>query len=257
MRKRAVVLCSGGLDSTVLLHYAAKQLDMDIVKVLCFNYGSKHNKREAAYSVWQTGQVKKAVVDAGKPFSPITQERHSRLDLPFINEFFKSSLLKSGGTIPEGHYADENMKSTVVPFRNGIMLSIATGFAESLDCDRVLIANHAGDHAIYPDCRTDFISKMSAAMCLGTYKNVMIHAPFSAMTKAEIVRMGSLLSVDMAMTWSCYKGGELHCGKCGTCIERREAFHLAGIPDPTEYEAGAPTLEELISCDFKYEATSL
>ena len=128
------------------------------------------------------------------------------------------------------------MKSTVVPFRNGIMLSIACGLAESRGLTRVLIANHGGDHAIYPDCRPEFVEAMDGAMRAGTYEGVQLAAPYTHLTKADLVRRGAALGVDYAHTYSCYRGGEQHCGTCGTCTERREAFRLAGIPDPTDYE---------------------
>ena len=127
------------------------------------------------------------------------------------------------------------MKKTVVPFRNGIMLSIAAGFAESNAAQGLVIAAHAGDHAIYPDCREEFMKSMADAIRLGTYAQVEIIRPFITMTKAEIARHGHELGVDFAQTWSCYLGGEIHCGECGTCVERREAFLLAGVPDPTNY----------------------
>ena len=127
------------------------------------------------------------------------------------------------------------MKQTVVPFRNAIMLSIACGFAESVEAEGLVIAAHGGDHAIYPDCREDFMQAMGDAMRLGTYAGVQLLRPFIAMTKADIAAAGAKLGVDFARTWSCYKGGEVHCGKCGTCVERREAFALAGIIDPTGY----------------------
>ena len=127
------------------------------------------------------------------------------------------------------------MKRTVVPFRNGIMLAVACGFAESTDAGGLVIAAHAGDHAIYPDCRESFMQAMAAAMEHGTYAHVHLLRPFIAMDKAAIARRGHELGVDFSQTWSCYKGGETHCGTCGTCVERREAFLLAGIPDPTTY----------------------
>ncbi|MDE6836665.1 MAG: 7-cyano-7-deazaguanine synthase, partial [Muribaculaceae bacterium] len=130
-----------------------------------------------------------------------------------------------------------NMKSTVVPFRNGIMLSVACGMAESRDLKHVMIANHGGDHAIYPDCRSGFIDAMSQAMREGTYEGVDIIAPFTHITKGEIAKIGKKLGVDYGLTYSCYKGGEKHCGVCGTCVERREAMAEAGIDDPTIYEA--------------------
>jgi 7-cyano-7-deazaguanine synthase len=144
--------------------------------------------------------------------------------------------LDGADAIPEGHYADENMKSTVVPFRNGIMLSIACGIAESRGLKYVLIANHAGDHSIYPDCRATFISSMSDAMAYGTYQNVKISAPYTTISKSDIAILGKGLGIDYTKTYSCYKGGEKHCGKCGTCVERKEAMQDAGIIDKTEYE---------------------
>ena len=146
-----------------------------------------------------------------------------------------SDLLKSGGEIPEGHYEAENMKQTVVPFRNAIMLSVACGFAESVGAEGLVIAAHGGDHAIYPDCREDFMRAMGDAIRLGTYAEVDLIRPFISMTKADIARRGHELGVDFSKTWSCYVGGEIHCGECGTCVERREAFQLAGLPDPTTY----------------------
>jgi 7-cyano-7-deazaguanine synthase len=143
--------------------------------------------------------------------------------------------LKSGGKIPEGHYEAENMKQTVVPFRNAIMLSIACGFGESVGAEGLVIAAHGGDHAIYPDCREDFMRAMGNAMRLGTYAGVQLLRPFIALTKGQIAAEGARLGVDFGRTWSCYKGGLVHCGKCGTCVERREAFAAAGLPDPTLY----------------------
>jgi 7-cyano-7-deazaguanine synthase len=153
-----------------------------------------------------------------------------------LHKYFKSSLLEGAEAIPEGHYENENMKSTVVPFRNGIMLSIAAGIAESWGLDNVFIANHGGDHAIYPDCRPEFISAMCEATKAGSYNNVMISAPYTNITKADIARKGKELGIDYTETWSCYKGGEKHCGKCGTCVERKEALKDAGITDNTQYE---------------------
>ena len=158
------------------------------------------------------------------------------IPLDFMGRYFKSSLLEGADSIPEGHYADENMKSTVVPFRNGIMLSIACGLAESRGLQHVMMANHGGDHAIYPDCRPEFVAAMSDAMKFGTYDGITIEAAFTDITKADIARIGKEIGVDYSLTYSCYKGGEKHCGKCGTCVERREAMAEAGIDDPTIYE---------------------
>ena len=152
-----------------------------------------------------------------------------------MHQYFKSSLLEGADAIPEGHYASDNMKSTVVPFRNGIMLSIAIGIAESNALDEVLIANHGGDHTIYPDCRPEFINAINNAAIQGTYNNVNVVAPYTNITKGEIARIGAKLGIDYSKTWSCYKGEAQHCGKCGTCIERREALAEAGIVDTTVY----------------------
>lgn len=153
-----------------------------------------------------------------------------------MHQYFKSSLLDGADAIPEGHYADDNMKSTVVPFRNGIMLSIAIGIAESNNLDQVFIANHGGDHTIYPDCRPEFIKAIDSAANAGTYNNVKVIAPYTQITKSDIARIGKKLGIDYTETWSCYKGGEIHCGKCGTCVERKEALAEAGIEDCTIYE---------------------
>ena len=154
-----------------------------------------------------------------------------------MTTYFKSSLLDGAEAIPEGHYADENMKSTVVPFRNGIMLSIAVGIAESNELKYVMMANHGGDHTIYPDCRPEFVKAFDEAAKAGTYVNVGLLSPFTNWTKADIARRGKELGIDYSETWSCYKGGDKHCGKCGTCVERKEALAEAGIEDPTIYEA--------------------
>lgn len=163
--------------------------------------------------------------------------KHITIDLGFMHQYFKSSLLEGADAIPEGHYADDNMKSTVVPFRNGIMLSIAIGIAESNQLKKVLIANHGGDHTIYPDCRPEFIDAIDKAALAGTFVDVQVSAPYTNITKADIARIGKKLGIDYAETWSCYKGGEIHCGKCGTCVERKEALAEAGIEDTTVYEA--------------------
>ena len=153
-----------------------------------------------------------------------------------MHNYFKSSLREGAAAIPEGNYNDDNMKSTVVPFRNGIMLAIACGIAESNNLHRVLIANHGGDHTIYPDCRQEFIEAMSAAMTNGTYEGVHIFAPYTNITKTDIAQHGARLGLDYSETYSCYKGGLHHCGKCGTCVERREALAEAGVTDTTIYD---------------------
>ena len=215
--KDSVIIVSGGMDSITLLHDYKDRIALGI----SFDYGSNHNAKEI-------------------PFAELHCKRlgikHITIPLEFMHTYFKSSLLEGADAIPEGHYEDENMKSTVVPFRNGIMLAIAAGIAESNGLDHVMIANHGGDHAIYPDCRPEFISAMSSATSAGSYNGVTVIAPYTSITKGDIARRGKELGIDYTETWSCYKGGDKHCGKCGTCVERKEALRDAGIEDFTEYE---------------------
>ena len=217
MKKNSVIIVSGGMDSITLLYDHKDEIALGI----SFDYGSNHNAREI-------------------PFAKMHCERlcikHITINLDFMHQYFKSSLLDGADAIPEGHYADDNMKSTVVPFRNGIMLSIAIGIAESNNLDQVFIANHGGDHTIYPDCRPEFIKAIDSAANAGTYNNVKVIAPYTQITKSDIARIGKKLGIDYTETWSCYKGGEIHCGKCGTCVERKEALAEAGIEDCTIYE---------------------
>lgn len=216
---KSLVLLSGGMDSVTALYATARE--HEVVGTVSFDYGSKHNGKEIPMAAWHAAQL---------------GVRHEVITLDFVNRLFASDLLQSGGDIPDGHYADENMKRTVVPFRNGIMLAIACGLAESRVADALVIAAHSGDHAIYPDCREPFMQAMAAAMKHGTYAGIELMRPFIDCDKAEIVRRGQALGVDYAHTWSCYKGHEIHCGTCGTCVERREAFMEAGVTDPTKYE---------------------
>ena len=215
--KDSVIIVSGGLDSITLLYDKAETIALAV----SFDYGQNHGAKELPFAAHHCRKL-------GIP--------HITIPLSFMHRYFKSSLLDGAEAIPEGHYAEENMKSTVVPFRNGIMLAIATGIAESHGLKRVYIANHGGDHTIYPDCRPDFIQAMDGAATAGTFVNVRIEAPYTNITKADIVRRGTALDIDYSKTWSCYKGADLHCGKCGTCVERKEAFLEAGVKDPTEYE---------------------
>lgn len=215
--KDSVIIVSGGMDSVTMLYEYRDRIAIG----LSFDYGSNHNAREI-------------------PFARMHCERlgirHIVINLDFMRRYFKSSLLEGAEAIPEGYYADENMKSTVVPFRNGIMLAIATGIAESNGLTRVMMANHGGDHTIYPDCRPEFVAAFDAAAAAGTYDGVRVMAPYTNMTKTDIARRGRELGIDYTETWSCYKGGEHHCGRCGTCVERREALAGAGIADRTVYE---------------------
>ncbi|MBR5101676.1 MAG: 7-cyano-7-deazaguanine synthase QueC [Muribaculaceae bacterium] len=217
MAKDAVIITSGGMDSTTMLY----EYKDEIALAITFDYGSTQNGRERLCAVTHCQRL---------------GIKHIIVRLDFMQRYFKSALLESADAIPEGNYDDENMKSTVVPFRNGIMLAIACGIAESNGLKRVMIANHAGDHSIYPDCRGEFVEAMSAAMQSGTYEHVEVYAPYTNISKADIARHGKALGLDYSETYSCYKGGEKHCGKCGTCRERREALRLAGIEDHTIYE---------------------
>ena len=177
MAKDAVIVLSGGMDSVTLLN---EYKDI-IALAVTFNYGSNHNKREIEYAKLHCQRL---------------GIKHIIIPLDFMHTYFKSSLLEGADAIPEGHYADSNMKSTVVPFRNGIMLAIACGIAESNKLTRVLIANHSGDHTIYPDCRQQFIDAMSAAMTNGTYEGVHIFAPYTNITKANIAQRGARIGIN-------------------------------------------------------------
>lgn len=215
--KDSIIIVSGGMDSVTMLYEYKDRIAMGV----SFNYGSNHNAREIPFAEMHCRRL-------GIP--------HITIDLGFMPRYFKSSLLEGADAIPEGNYDEENMKSTVVPFRNGIMLSIAIGIAESNHLRYVMMANHAGDHTIYPDCRPEFVNAMSAAAKAGTFADVELLAPYTNITKADIARHGKALGIDYSETWSCYKGGKVHCGKCGTCRERKEALREAGIADTTEYK---------------------
>jgi len=207
--KDSIIVLSGGLDSTTLLYEYKDRIGMAI----SFHYGSNHNDREIEFAKLHCERL---------------DIPHMIIRLPFIKQFFHSSLLEGSEAIPEGNYDEENMKSTVVPFRNGIMLSIAAGIAENNHFQYVMLGNHAGDHAIYPDCRQEFVNAMDQAIHAGTWNGVHLFTPYTQLTKADIVRHGMQLGINYDETWSCYKGGETPCGECGTCREREEALREAG-----------------------------
>lgn len=215
--RNSLIALSGGVDSTTLLY----EYREEVACAVGFDYGSKHNAQELA---------------AAKAICRELEIPYLIIPLAFIGEYFRSDLLLSGGEMQLGDYSEENMSSTVVPFRNGIMLSILAGLAESRDLQQVLIANHFGDHAIYPDCRESFVKPMGEAITAGTSNGVKLVAPYTKLTKAEIVARGTRLGVPYGKTYSCYQGGERHCGRCGTCRERHEAFVANGLEDPTLYE---------------------
>lgn len=210
MAKDSLLILSGGMDSTTMLHEFKNSIGLAVN----FNYGALQNAREAQCARRQCAMLGIELIE---------------IDLAFMGRYFDSALLRSAEDVPEGSYADANMASTVVPFRNGIMLSIAAGLAESRGLKRVMMANHGGDHAVYPDCRPGFVDAMNAAIKAGTYAGIELRAPYTGLTKADIARRGKELGVDYSLTYSCYKGGEKHCGKCATCIERRQALAAAGI----------------------------
>lgn len=212
-----MIVVSGGMDSTTMLY----EYRSEIALAITFDYGSTQNAREREFAILHCRRL---------------GIEHLIIPLDFMHRYFKSALLQGPEAIPDGHYADDNMRATVVPFRNGIMLAIACGIAESRGLRRVMIANHSGDHTIYPDCRPEFVDAMSSAMSAGTYEGVTVWAPYTGISKADIARRGAALGLDYSLTYSCYKGGERHCGTCGTCVERREALAGAGVADPTPYE---------------------
>lgn len=213
--KKGLLIYSGGMDSTCLLSIYKDEIALCIT----FAYGSKHSDQECM-----------AAIEITKRYGI----EHQIIKLDFNDWGFKSDLLTSGGQIPEGHYEHESMKRTVVPFRNGIMLAIATGIAESRGLESVWIANHQGDHAIYPDCRPDFITKFGRAMIEGTNEeaHISLKSPFTFLTKRDIALKGKSFEAPFKLTYSCYNGETYHCGRCGTCVERKEA--LEGF-DETEY----------------------
>lgn len=214
-----VIVLSGGMDSAVLL---AKTIAQNkTVTAISFDYGSKHNARELPMAA---------------AFCRTRQIEHKTVRLPFINDLFNSSLLQTGEAIPDGHYEAETMKSTVVPFRNGILMSIAVGLAESIGAKEVLLGSHAGDHFIYPDCHPEFNAAFAEAAYLGTDKKVQVRFPFADLDKRDIGDLGRRLEVDFTQTWTCYKGDDIHCGTCGACQERKYALRQEEGLDPTSYE---------------------
>lgn len=214
------VICSGGLDSVTLAYKIKKERELH--GLVSFNYGQRHEK-ELFFAA-------DAAVELGV--------RHEVINISNIAHLLSGSALTDNIDVPDGHYAEENMRVTIVPNRNAIMLSIAFGVAANAGAEAVAAAFHLGDHFIYPDCRPEFVDafrSMQACAFEGIWK-LDFYAPFIDLTKSDIVRIGAELCVPFDKTWSCYKGLECHCGRCGTCVERQEAFHLAGVVDPTTYE---------------------
>jgi 7-cyano-7-deazaguanine synthase len=219
----AIAIVSGGMDS-VTMAYFLKSRNYDL-KLLSFDYGQRH-KKELGFAHLAAKEL---------------EAEHQIVDLSSLLPLLKGSALTDPAIeVPLGHYADVTMKSTVVPNRNAIMLSVAYAWAVSAEAEVVAIGVHAGDHPIYPDCRPEFVTSFERMEVLATsgysYAGLWLYAPFIKSTKADIARLGEMLEVPWQNTWSCYLGGKVHCGKCGTCVERKEAFLLAGVADPTLYQ---------------------
>lgn len=217
---KTIVICSGGLDSVSLAHMVAQ--NHELAGLISFDYGQRHRK-ELDYAAL-------CALRLGVP--------HDIIDLRSVGAVLTGSALTDDVDVPDGHYAEDSMKVTVVPNRNAIMLTVAFGAAAARGADAVATAVHGGDHFIYPDCRPAFTEAFDAMqkLALDGYADVSLFTPFVHRSKADIVTEGARVNTPFAQTWSCYKGGDNHCGRCGTCVERREAFHLAGIPDPTTYD---------------------
>ncbi|PID45766.1 MAG: 7-cyano-7-deazaguanine synthase QueC [Proteobacteria bacterium] len=217
---KAMIICSGGLDSVTLAYKVAAE--NSLTSLVSFQYGQRHDK-ELSYAA-------RCAQHFAVP--------HHIIDISNVGAQLTGSALTDDVDVPDGHYAEDSMKLTIVPNRNAIMLTIAYGMAASQGADTVGIAVHGGDHFIYPDCRPEFIEQFAKMqkMALDGFADIDIYAPFLQSSKADITAAGAALNVPFADTWSCYKGGEKHCGKCGTCVERAEAFYNAGVTDPTDYE---------------------
>ncbi len=211
MPRRTVCVFSGGMDSTTLLYQLFDAGDE--VLAVSFDYGQRHRK-ELEFAARTAARL---------------EIEHRITDISAVSGLLQGNALTSGSVaVPHGHYQDESMRVTVVPNRNMIMMAIAGGYAVARGCDRLAVAVHAGDHAVYPDCRPEFIRNFEAALRSGNYEPVAVYAPFTGWTKTDIVRLGLKLGIDYERdTWSCYEGGAEPCGRCGTCVERAEALAAA------------------------------
>ncbi len=218
---KTLVICSGGMDSVTLAHKVAQE--HELLGLISFDYGQRH-KKELAYA---------------RACAESLGTKHMQIDISDVGRQLSGSALTDDVDVPDGHYAEDSMKITVVPNRNAIMLTIAFGIASSQGADAVATAVHGGDHFIYPDCRPAFTESFEAMQkhALDGLGEIKLYTPYVHMSKADIAAESAKLGVDHRGSWSCYKGGEIHCGRCGTCVERREAFHLAGAEDPTVYAA--------------------
>ncbi len=216
---KTLVVCSGGMDSVTLAHKVAQE--HELVGLVSFNYGQRHLKE----------------LDFARACADDLGVEHIVIDISGIGRQLSGSALTDDVAVPDGHYAEETMRITVVPNRNAIMLAIAFGIAAARGADAVATAVHGGDHFIYPDCRPGFTEAFETMQrqALAGVADVRLYTPYVHTDKAAIAAEGVRLGVDYTRSWSCYKGGEIHCGRCGTCVERREAFHMAGAEDPTTY----------------------
>lgn len=214
-----LVVCSGGLDSVTLAHHVAEA--GDLAGLMAFDYGQRHRKE----------------LDFAAAAGDRLGVSCERIDLSGLGRHLTGSALTDDVAVPEGHYSAESMAVTVVPNRNPILLTIAFAIAASRGWDRVAAAVHAGDHAVYPDCRPEFVEAFAAMekRALEGLGQIALDTPFVTWTKAQIAAEAGRLGVPVAETWSCYRGEDRHCGRCGTCVERREALHRAGVADPTPY----------------------
>lgn len=220
MSKKVVVIYSGGMDSYTVLHKAIQQGLTPYA--LTFDYGQRHIKEiEVARGVCQELRV-----------------NHKIIDISAINQLIGgSSLTDSSIDVALGHYQEENMKSTVVPNRNMILLSLAIGYAVSIGAEKVYYGAHSGDHAIYPDCRPEFVKKMNDVAAIANYEKTEIFSPYLNSNKTGILKDGLAMGLDYSKTWTCYNGREKACGQCGSCVERLEAFAENGVTDPIQYES--------------------
>jgi len=216
-----IAVVSGGLDSVTMAYQLADQ--QEEINIVAFDYGQRHRRELEC--------AKRCAADLGVEYNEI--------DLRGVGSLLTGSALTDDIDVPHGHYAAPNMAVTIVPNRNAIFLTVAFGIAVARNATAVATAVHGGDHFIYPDCREEFLQSFDAMQrlaCAGTgHPDLHLETPFVHCNKGEIVRVGAKLNVPFEQTWSCYEGGELHCGKCGTCVERREAFGLTGVKDPTVY----------------------
>ncbi len=214
---KIILIYSGGLDSTTLLYHLKSEKHS--IKTISFDYGQRHSKE----------------ISCGIEICRSLSINNKVIDISAIKDIFGNNSQTSNIDVPHGHYADENMKKTVVPNRNMIMTSIAAAYAISEKYDAVCIGAHGGDHTIYPDCRKEFLTKLDESLKICDWHKISLIMPFVNKSKTDIVTIGSKIGVPFEKTWSCYKGLDYHCGECGTCIERKEAFKIANIKDNTKY----------------------